>query len=238
LTGRGESDFLQFGRWPPILGCYLTTYYLCNKLGGMPNELIPVNYQGKSTDLQFSVLLANVDLARFRYMKAVNRMENPNIWHQIAGWATASFKLLGPDGEEIFRLASEGDYIRIDVPGPGPAQGDGYDWVRVEKITNYVDSGDQSEWTGMKVRPSSKPGSMEPPTAHFFQPEATSTFIIHRTDTKVTAFYYGRNEVPNTATPKLTDKIRNALVATGATFSLSEAEWSALSKGFLAEEDK
>ena len=65
----------------------------------------------------------------------------------------------------------------MDIPGPGPSGGSGYDWVRVEKI-----------------------------------------------------------EVPNTATEKGGDNVRNALIASGAIAGLSEAQWTALIKGLLSAE--
>jgi hypothetical protein len=202
----------------------------------MDNNLIPVNVKGKASNLDFAVISATIDNARHSYMRSVKRMLNPGIWHDLAGWASASFKLFDPKGEELYRLALEGDYIRIDIPGPGPARGGGYDWVRIEKIEEYIDSSGEREWTGMKVRPSRSPGSMAGGTAHFFRSDATSTFIIELNSNKVTAFYHGRNEVPNTSTGKTGDNVRNALVAAGAIVSLSEAQWSALCKGFLADE--
>ena len=202
----------------------------------MNNDLIPVNEKGKPADLEFSIQCNTIDEARHSYMRAVKRMQNPGIWHELAGWASASFKLVNRKGEEPYRLALEDDYIRIDVPGPGPLEGDGYDWVRVEKMEEYIDSSGQREWTGMKVRPCVRPGSEATGATHFFRSDATSTFVIERDGTKVTAFYHGRNEVPDTATPKLVDNIRNLLVAAGAIIGLSEAQWSALSKGFLADE--
>jgi len=32
------------------------------------------------------------------------------------------------------RRALEGDFIKVDIPGPGPGVGNGYDWVRIESI--------------------------------------------------------------------------------------------------------
>ena len=88
----------------------------------------------------------------------------------------------------------------------------------------------------VETRPCGTPGSATYGTAHFFRSDATSTFIIERNGSRVTAFYHGRNELPNTATPNLSDNIRNGLVAAGAIMSLSEIQWSALSKGFLTKE--
>jgi hypothetical protein len=202
----------------------------------MANDLIPVNEKGKPTNLEFSINLNTINEARNCYIRAVKRMQNPGIWHELAGWASASFILADTNGAGLFRFAGIGDYIRINIPGPGPVEGGGYDWVRVEKMEEYIDSSGQREWTGMKVRPCGNPGSGASGTAHFFRGDATSTFIIERDAKKVSAFYHGRNEVPNTATPRLADNVRNAVVAGGAIIGLSEAQWSALSRGFLAEE--
>jgi hypothetical protein len=199
----------------------------------MTNDLIPVNNQGKPTDLELSIVCDTVDKARFRYGKAVTKMQNPGIWHRLAGWVSASFTLIGADAGELYSLAAEGDFIRIDIPGPGPTEGGGYDWVKIEKMETYIDPTGQREWTGMKVRPCSNPSSENAGTAHFFRGNATSTFIVEREGLKVTAFYHGRNEVLNTDTLKIGDNIRNALVAAGAMIGLSEAQWSMLIKGFL-----
>jgi hypothetical protein len=202
----------------------------------MFDNLIPANTHGKPSDLEFTVTLPNLEAAGNCFQRAVKRMLNPPIWHELAGWGTAHFTLIGEDGQELKRLAAEGDYLRIDIPGPGPAAGDGYDWVKVELLEDHPDSVAEEEWTGMRVRPSPGPGraAMEP--AHFFRGDATSSFIIYRNGLMVTAFYHGRNEIPNTVTEKMADNIRNAIVATGAILSLSEIQWSALSKGFLSEE--
>jgi hypothetical protein len=202
----------------------------------MRNDLIPVNLKGKPTDLEFSVVCPTIDQARHCYMRAVKRMQNPGIWHELAGWASASFNLFDLKATEVKRLAAEGDYIRIDIPGPGPGKGGGFDWVMVEKTEEYIDSSEQREWTGMKVRPCANPTSTSAGTAHFFTSDASSTYIIERNGNSVTAFYHGRNEIPNTSTGKWTDNVRNTFVAAGAVVGLSEVQWSALCKGFLADE--
>jgi hypothetical protein len=60
----------------------------------MSNDLIPVNLKGKPTDLEFSVACPTTDQARHCYLRAVKRMQNPGIWHELVGWASASFDLL------------------------------------------------------------------------------------------------------------------------------------------------
>ena len=49
---------------------------------------------------------------------------------------------------------------------------------------------------------------------HFFDGEATSTFIIKRMGKTVYEFYYGRNKITNTANIPLLDKVTYYLVIT------------------------
>ncbi|MET0636730.1 MAG: hypothetical protein ABWZ25_11940 [Chitinophagaceae bacterium] len=129
--------------------------------------------------------------------------------------------------------AEEGDRIRISIPGPGSKSGDGYDWVEILLIESKQADDKEEEYTGMKVQPTDNPESDDDTPAHFLEPGSTSTFLIHRMGTTVTAAYYGRNEKINTHTSSVVDKIRNALVALGAFIGFSEVQWKALVKGLL-----
>jgi hypothetical protein len=200
------------------------------------NHLVPENYVGKPTNLSFSVILPSRHEALICFNRATKRLLNPPVWHKLSGWASAHFQLSGRDAEELDRLAEEGDYFRIDVPGPGPAAGNGYDWVIVEKISLHVNPTGISEWTFLQVRPCSNPRNPEQGTAHFFTSIATSSYIVERNGDIVTARYHGRNEIPNRATDSTLDNIRNATIASGAVIGLSEAQWSALLKGLLSAE--
>ncbi|MEO6732537.1 MAG: hypothetical protein ABIN01_15060 [Ferruginibacter sp.] len=202
----------------------------------MENEIIPPEIKGKNTNLDKSIVLDTKDEAVNAFKRAYKRMLNPGIWHKLSGAISAQFTLTGEDATEEERLAQEGDYFKIDLPGPGPATGDGYDWVRVELLKDHTDHEIDEESIGMKLRACSPPGKDTDDTAHFFKDDATSSFIIRRTGTKVTASYFGRNEIPNTDTNKATDNIRNTMVAMGAIAGLSELQWSALLEGFLEEE--
>jgi hypothetical protein len=205
----------------------------------MTNTLIPDNKEGKATDLHFSVTLSSKEAASECYKRAAMRMRNPPVWRELAGWASAHFLLADADGKELHRLAEKGDYIRIDLPGPGPKAGEGYDWVQIGVLEDHTDPSGEKERIGMTVAPSPAPGRNDKDSAgvaHFFQKQASSTYIIEREGDKVTVWYYGRNEVPNTSTEKTSDNVRNAVVAAGAILSFSELQWSALCKGFLAAE--
>ncbi|MCW3091219.1 MAG: hypothetical protein JWP81_2288 [Ferruginibacter sp.] len=200
----------------------------------MKDEIVPPPVQGKNTSLETSVELANSVEARETFKRAYKRMLNPPVWHKVSGFASAKLMLTNERGSEENRLAEEGDYFRIDILGPGPSLGDGYDWVRVESIKNDPNAGEDAETYGMTLRPSAAPGKQE--TAHFFKETATSSFLIRREGNRVTASYHGRNEIPNNDTNNTKDNVRNSLVAMGAFAGLSELQWKALIKGFLEEE--
>ena len=42
--------------------------------------------------------------------------------------------MIDKKGENDDGIAKENEYFKIDIPGLGSAAGDGYDWVRVEKV--------------------------------------------------------------------------------------------------------
>ena len=191
--------------------------------------LVPDNTIGKAVDINHTIKL-NKEEAKSTYNLARARLMNPDCWRNLAGVGTAEFELISAN--EDFKQVQENDYLRINIPGPGSIVGDGYDWVKVEKIEeNNFSETDRS--IGLKLRASSNPNNDTTDTAHFFKKEATSTFIIKQEDNVVTASYYGRNEVPNVENVSMLDKVRNTVVATGAAIGLSELQWNALIKGFL-----
>ena len=191
--------------------------------------LVPDNTIGKAVDINHTIKL-NKEEAKSTYNLARGRLMNPDCWRNLAGVGTAEFELISAN--EDFKQVQENDYLRINIPGPGSIVGDGYDWVKVEKIEeNNFSETDRS--IGLKLRASSNPNNDTTDTAHFFKKEATSTFIIKQEDNVVTASYYGRNEVPNVENVSMLDKVRNTVVATGAAIGLSELQWNALIKGFL-----
>ena len=198
--------------------------------------MIPHNTKGKATDLKNEVVLHSREDAANYFVRAYKRLLNPPLWHELAGIASASFLLYGPDGKLAQRLVQPMDHFRIDIPGPGNAEGSGYDWVRVEAVKYFADALKDEESMTLMVCPSPNPTTDGSDTAHFFQGEASSTFVIRRVNTTVTASYHGRNEVPNTHTEKLTDNVRNAAVAIGAFVGFSELQWGSLISGFLKEE--
>ncbi len=199
------------------------------------SPIVPDNNVGKAVDLSESVTENNTEEAIKTFNRACKRLQNPATWHELSGTLSAKFSLADHNGHSPHRLVELNDLLLINIPGPGPAAGDGYDWVQVETLTDDADK-TADESFGMVLRSAANPANPEGGVAHFFGSGATSTFVITRKENTVTASYHGRNETPNTKDVKLGDKIRNTVVAAAALAGFSELEWKALIKGFLQKE--
>ncbi len=195
------------------------------------NDSIPKNESGLQTDTESSRDFDDARQAEEFYQIAKKRLLHVNEWQGLAGPATAGFSLTDENGKEVDRAVQEGDHFKIDIPGPGPASGEGYDWVKVEAIVSQ--EGEAEAFTAITVRPAPNPLSHKKDIAHFFSGEATSSFVVKREKNKVTAGVYGRNEKPNTSSETTTDKVRNTAVAAGAMSGFSKIQWKSLVNGIL-----
>lgn len=195
---------------------------------------IPLQKGGASSDTDATATLGSADDAKDFYNVVKQRLQLVSHWQEWAGAATAHFQLTDGEGKAVDRAAQEGDYFKIDIPGPGPASGDGFDWVRVETINETTSH--NKEQISIQVRPVSSPGNDKKDVAHFFSGESSSCFMVTRDENKVTAGVHGRNEKPNTDTETLADKARNVAIATGAVAAFSKMQWKSLVNGLIKKE--
>lgn len=191
------------------------------------NKIVPEQEEGGESNTESSKKFSSEEEAQEFFTKVADRLMNVNEWHYYAGSLTADFKLADENGELVHRPVQKGDHFRIDIPGPGPATGDGYDWVQVEEILDVDDC------KTIRVRPATNPNNERHDVAHFFDEAATSSFVVKREGNTVTAAVYGRNEKPNTHAEKTVDTVRNAAVATGAISGFSKLQWKSLVEGLL-----
>ena len=198
-------------------------------------EAVPEQQSGVQTNTESSVDLSSAEEAKSVYEEVKSRLLQVNNWHQYAGKLTADFQLTDRDGNEVSRRVEKGDHFKIDIPGPGPATGDGFDWVKVEAIEEKEEGDERS--IVVRVRPATNPNNDNKDVAHFFSEEATSCFVVKRTGNTVTAAVYGRNEKPNTSAETLADKTRNTAIASGAISGFSKVQWKSLVNGLIKKED-
>lgn len=190
-------------------------------------DIVPEQHHGSESNTESSKSFSSEEDAKEFFKKVADRLLHVNEWHYYAGKATAEFQLADEKGNVVHRPVEKGDHFRIDIPGPGPATGDGFDWVRVEEILTVDDC------VTIRVRPATNPTNDKQDVAHFFDENATSSFVVKKEGNKVTAAVYGRNEKPNTHTEKVVDTVRNAAVATGAVSGFSKMQWKSLVEGLL-----
>lgn len=195
------------------------------------DSIVPGQHDGSETNTEASQTLPDATSARSFFEVVRQRLLNVNAWHDYAGAGTAGFQLTDEQGAAVQRTAQKGDHFQIDIPGPGPQTGEGYDWVRIEEIAEQ--HSDTEDSVAIRVRPATNPRNEKGDVAHFFTSEATSNFVVRRRGNTVTAAVYGRNEKPNTGAEALIDKARNTAVATGAISGFSKLQWKSLVTGLL-----
>lgn len=196
----------------------------------MKNQ-IPKQQEGSQLDTAAKTEFLTPEEAKAFYQIAKNRLLNVSCWPEICKVPLSTFTLTDQNGHEVIREAEEGDYLKIDIPGPGTHTGDGFDWVRIEKIEEEITI--SSSVITLQARPAANPTQKDADVAHFFSQQATSTFQVRQSGTTVSAEEHGRNEVPNTATSNLTDNIRNTFVGWTAKIGLSYPQWKSLVKGIV-----
>ena len=199
--------------------------------------LVPKQKKGAKSDTFHSVKLKTPKEAEAFFKLAKKRLLDVSNWYKLCGLGSATFTLTDSMGNKVSRLAKQGDHLKIDIPAPGSKTGDGYDWVRVEAIENRNDPLNDYEELSMRARPAKNPKDNAEETAHFFQHEATSTFIVIREKNIVQAEIHGRNELPNVQQETKLDTLRNAVMALGAMLGFSKFQWKKLAKGLVSQKE-
>ncbi|MEO6038085.1 MAG: hypothetical protein ABIQ93_06700, partial [Saprospiraceae bacterium] len=155
----------------------------------------------------------------------------------ITDGLSSTFILRDAQGQSVaHRLPEVGDYMQIDIPGPGPKAGDGHNWVRIEAIDD-TKAAEADEMISMRTRPAASPLGSETEVAHFLDDQATSAFVVFRIGTRVTAEIFGHNEAANTETEGLLDKVRNVATAVGAWLGFSDLQWKSLAMAIVDQKD-
>lgn len=199
------------------------------------NIPVPEKEEGAQKDIVATEETETVEAAIDLFESSKKRLLDVNNWDKIAGKGSAIFTLTDEKGKEAEGSPKVGNYFKIKVPAPKTKVSEEYDWVQVEAINENKDS--DKEYLLITVRPSKNPLSKDNDVAHFFSDKSTSSFLILREKKVVTAAVLGRNEIPNTTSShSWLDKIRNAIVGTGAIAGLSYPQWKGLAKGLLGKD--
>lgn len=197
------------------------------------NQIIPKQKKGLQTGATSHIAFDSRHTAVTVFNRAKERLTDINNWYHLCGDKGAEFQLTDAEGNPLNNVKPKvDDLIRIKLPAPPNPEGEGYDWVRIEKFEEDKDLMKDEEIFGMRVRPVDNPKNNNPESAHFYTDDATSTFVVLRRTHIVYAMERGKNEVPN-ANGSLLNKIRNLLVAIPAMLGLSKPQWKSLTDGLL-----
>jgi len=149
-----------------------------------------------------------------------------NDWKRFCPESSADFKLCNSTGDVISRLPECGDYIRIDIPGPGGTEGHSFDWTVIDMVD--FNSPDRIL---IQCRPCPDPKELNSRNiAHFYCERATSTFVIQKKENSLMAAVYGRNESPNLKSGVI-NSVRNMMIAVGGILGFSKIQWKCLVEG-------
>lgn len=198
-------------------------------------NIIPKQSIGGKTGATSSVKAISIEAAKGLFNEAKQRLFDINNWQKICGGKGASFQLTDKRGNALTQKKPEvGNLIKIKLPAPSNKQGDGYDWVRIEKIENTANPINDEEIVGFRVRPVSNPADHSGESAHFYTSDATSSFLVVRRGSRIYAMERGRNELPNPS-GGFWNKIRNILIALGAMIGLAVPQWKMLVNGIIGQ---
>jgi len=212
--------------------------YLNNACNALVKKLIPTQRTGNKTGASSKKTTSSLEDSSHLFNLAVSRLKNINEWETISRSGT-KYSLRDEKGKnEVKRDPELGDLIRIEIPGPGNQSGGGYDWVKIERIIEQKDMANNCEIFGFRVRPVANPGNTDKAAAQFYKEDATSSFLIVRSDKTVKAIEQGMNEKPNTQSQNIWNKIRNLLVAVLAFSGVANSNWKSLTDGLLEENKK
>ncbi|MES3018687.1 MAG: hypothetical protein V4721_12945 [Bacteroidota bacterium] len=193
---------------------------------------IPKQKKGAQSNTISRVQHDSLSEACVHYAVVKGRLFDVNNWGEISN-NLAEFKLADPVGNLKDGIPEKGDLIRINLPAPGTETSGDYEWVRIEYILIKKSIMADNESAAIIVRPAENPETKDGQTAHFFKEDATSTFIVERRSTTISAEVHGRNENPNTSVNSLYDKLRNLIVSIGAILGFSKVQWKSFVNGLI-----
>nr|WP_315034013.1 hypothetical protein [uncultured Chryseobacterium sp.] len=200
-----------------------------------PKEIfgVPIQKKGSYHDTESKRKYVHSEPTEKAFSILRERLLSINNWKSYCGDEFADFKLFESEGKMVNRFPLIGDYIRIDIPGPGTLEDKGFDWVQIVDLSEGQTDSVWLDFVMLTCRPSKNPKDKKSEhIIHFYSDEASSTFGVFKGRDFIQAGIYGRNETPN-MDAKFLDKARNLLIAAGGMVGVSKIEWKTLANGLL-----
>lgn len=183
---------------------------------------IPHQTEGAFHDTEKTKNLGSLEMSDMKYRIIKTNFLAVNYWKDFGGKGSAEFRLYDLDGNFKTTQPTQGDFIRINIPGPGDLKAKGYDWVKIIKLTNELSLEDELECLTMVTQPSEEPGDSSGHIAHFYSKKSTASFRVAKGKDFVRIGIYGRNELSNVSNSGFFGRIRNFFIASGGFVQLTK----------------
>ena len=193
---------------------------------------IPAQLKGGSHNIVSMQCANTVDIAKRCFDELLLRLKSVNEWNSLSEKINAKFFLLDSKTVETTSELKVGNFIKIDIPGPGSPSGSGYDWTEIIEIQNGLEN-DNAPFFAFTIRPCPAPDSDKETVSHFYNQESTNTFIVRRLGTCIYAEVLGRNQIENTTDGPFLDIIRNKAIAIGSKIGFGSLNWMGFTQGLL-----
>lgn len=164
------------------------------------------------------------------YNKLITVFFNINLW-TILFDDKVKFYRTDIVTDKNLESSSNGDLIKIKIPGPKSKMGNGFDWVEIkDKETNRC-----VEFVSHAVVLSPYYSNDTGVTKHFLTSKSKNYFIVKKYFDFITVEAHGRNEIPNCKNVPMYSKWRNYFIAKGGIFGGSKVNWEIWCKNILDE---
>ncbi|WP_407405743.1 hypothetical protein [Chryseobacterium sp.] len=192
---------------------------------------IPKQNKGKLCDSLYCIEINDSLKSKVTFEIYKDRLFDINHWANYSGKEKAEFSHVDSQGNTLDRDPSNGDLIKIKVPGLFNFFEKGYDWVQIRNLKiNYTT---KEKMVVFQLVPYPCPGAKNETVAHFLTDESSNTFVLIEKSGILQFSIHGRNELPNNKKGQIWKRVRNKIVASGGFFGLSKMQWQSLTEGLL-----
>ena len=193
---------------------------------------IPKHKKGESSDIVNMICKEDGSLASTYFNEIKERLISVNQWHTYSDDIKANFYLVDSNDSLVSKGFEIGNYIKIDIPGPGNPSGKGFDWTEIINIQDGCDD-NFIPFFAFTIKPCTNPNETNNAVAHFYTDDTTNTFIVRRVANCVYLEVHSRNEIENINDIPILDKVRNKAIAVGGKVGLGNLNWNTFTKGLL-----
>lgn len=192
-------------------------------------NLIPIQKKGNSRD---SISFCENQDIHLLYDKVKNRLLDINNWYKYTSITNLNFQIFSEDKNPIERFLLKDDLIRIEflkdnsLPIFDIVMND---WVIVEKINEFENESYKCFILQLAPYQSNSCKEMK----HFYNSEASNTFILLKENDKVTLSIHGRNEYPNFRSKSKLSIFRNIMMANLGIIGVDRFLWDKFAENLL-----